>query len=120
MLLLTEIYETYVRNDRRLHVPDQVVKRIEEQQQENNRFGFWLTQNLVASPGAKLHIHRIVEVYNATDPEEPIPTRMGSGLLKNNGYKVAASNRLDNCTLDCTSKRSKAPILIDYMIRSDE
>ncbi len=120
MLLLTEIYETYVRNDRRLHVPDQVVKRIEEQQQENNRFGFWLTQNLVASPGAKLHIHRIVEVYNATDPEEPIPTRMGSGLLKNNGYKVAASARLENCTYECGSKRSNAPILNDYMIRPDE
>ncbi len=120
MLILTEIYEAYVHDDRRLHVPSQVVQRIEEQQQENNRFGFWLTQNLVASHGAKIHIHRIVEVYNATDPEEPVATRMGSALLKNNGYKVVASNRLDNCTQECTLKRSKAPIINDYMIKHEE
>ncbi len=119
MLLLTETYEAYVRNDRRLHVPPQVIQSIEEQKQENNRFGFWLKQNLIATPGAKLHIHRIVEVYNATDPEDPIATRMGSALLKTNGYKVAASTRLENCTPDCVLKRSNAPILTDHIIKPD-
>ena len=83
---------------------------------ESDPFRNWLSKHLVMSLGKKVHVHQIIELYNATAPKEMIATRAGPKLLKGMGYTVERNSKVRDCTKDCVSKGTNAPILADFQV----
>ena len=65
MLLLIEKYREYIARGRKITVPKKVEHNLQEQKEENDPFPNWFRQNVEARPGNKLHVHLLMERFNA-------------------------------------------------------
>ncbi len=64
MLMLIEIYSTYVKNGRKLtKAPREVEKNLEEQKLENNPLQAFMQSCLVSCPGNTIHTHHLASEY---------------------------------------------------------
>ncbi len=64
MLMLMEVYQSYVLNGRKLpKSPPEVEQNLEEQKMENNPLQAFMNSCFVACPGGRIHTHRIVSEF---------------------------------------------------------
>ncbi len=64
MLLLMEVYRSYLARNRTLHIPARVERNLEEQKEDNDPFPSWFTRNVRKNSGNNIHLHRVIDKFN--------------------------------------------------------
>ncbi len=95
MLLLMEVFSTYVQNGRRIEIPHEIEAALEEQRDENNPFDVWLNDNLISASGTRMHFHRLEREYNKTNHTEKIRPALVTRKLQARGIDISPVGK--NC-----------------------
>ena len=92
MLLLMDIYKSYLGNDRRIVVPEEVQRNLQEQKEDNDKLETWLTANVVKHNSKVIHLHRITRAHDKM-MKKACRVSTITAKLKSLGYEVSCVDR---------------------------
>lgn len=127
MLLLTEVFEAYVKDGRRLIEPPSVVHTTEEEKLRNNPFARFLSIVGRKQAGTLVHVHRVKDRYiewlqkhdEVGDKTRPTTHSIGKRLQELQ-WRLGEPAALTDCTTACIEKRTRAPTVHNLHLLPDE